>query len=529
MSPRRIAVAAVVLAAWTGGVVALVRREYFRPNVERLAEAAARVNPGAVFYTVMQGDRQIGFASSTIDTAAKEITAVDYLVADVPVAGGVHRMQARTTVGLSRGLRVRHFDVDITSDGAPVRASGTVDGDSVILLQVASGPGASRVARRLPINGPILLPSLAPLALALGQEPHVGKSYLFQVFDPAVMAAGEASLSVRAESTFVVNDSSVFDSTSGRYRAVLPVPIHAWRMETEGGSGFAGWVDEQGRVVQTTTLGLRLERRPYEVAFENWRIENAANGTAAAADRDILGITAITAGKKLTRELPVLRVRLLDTDLKGFDINGGRQTLRGDTLTIMRESPDSVAPMPLPSPAGQHWNAERVSRSTAGGGPRLIMSSPPAEIRRLTRRILAPKYDPALNAARINQWVHDSLVAKTTAGVPDALHVLRSLSGDCNEHTLLFIAMARSAGIPARAAAGLVYIDGKFYYHAWPEVFLRGWVAVDPTFGQFPADAAHLRFTIGSLEKQDRLFRLINSLRIDVLPAQSAPSPALRP
>src|SRR5205814_2129834 len=91
--------------------------------------------------------------------------------------------------------------------------------------------------------------------------------------------------------------------------------------------------------------------------------------------------------------------------------------------------------------------------------------------------------DPSVVARRINAWVYDSLRPVVTIGIPSALHVLRTRRGDCNEHTQLFVALARAAGIPARSVAGLAYVDGKFYYHAWPEVLLRGWVAVDPTFG----------------------------------------------
>ena len=62
-----------------------------------------------------------------------------------------------------------------------------------------------------------------------------------------------------------------------------------------------------------------------------------------------------------------------------------------------------------------------------------------------------------------------------------------------------------------------MYLNGRFYFHAWPEVYLRGWVAVDPTFGQFPANAAHLRFTIGGMAQQIDLLRLIGHLGIDVV------------
>jgi transglutaminase-like putative cysteine protease len=104
-----------------------------------------------------------------------------------------------------------------------------------------------------------------------------------------------------------------------------------------------------------------------------------------------------------------------------------------------------------------------------------------------------------------------------TISVPSAVQVLETRRGDCNEHTVLFVALARAMGIPARTAAGLVYLNGRFYYHAWPEVYLRDWVAVDPTFGQVPADAAHIRFTIGGLARQMELIRLIGHLGIKVL------------
>ena len=42
-------------------------------------------------------------------------------------------------------------------------------------------------------------------------------------------------------------------------------------------------------------------------------------------------------------------------------------------------------------------------------------------------------------------------------------------------------------------------------------------VSVDPTFGQFPADAAHLRFTVGGLGRQAEMIRLMGRLRIDVV------------
>ncbi|MGH7751188.1 MAG: transglutaminase-like domain-containing protein, partial [Gemmatimonadales bacterium] len=133
------------------------------------------------------------------------------------------------------------------------------------------------------------------------------------------------------------------------------------------------------------------------------------------------------------------------------------------------------------------------------------------------RQIVGRERGPRRVAELLNQWVYGTLRKEITVSVPSATQVLDSRRGDCNEHTVLYVALARSLGLPTRTAAGVVSVGGRFYYHAWPEVYLGGWVAVDPTLGQFPADASHLRFTIGGLARQVELVRLIGQLRLEVL------------
>jgi len=235
-----------------------------------------------------------------------------------------------------------------------------------------------------------------------------------------------------------------------------------------------------------------------------------------SGDRDILETTAIAANKRMDRRIDALRVRLSNVSLAGFDLVGQRQRLAGDTLIITAQ-PDStmVAPYQL-SP--RLLDAPRDSVNTR---PEPLLQSRDPRILKVAVRIRGRERDPRVVAERLNAWVHDSVSSRVTFGVPNALEVLRTRTGDCNEHTQLFVALARGLGIPARIASGLAYVDGKFYYHAWPEVLLGDWVAVDPTFGQFPADAAHIRFVVGGLTRQTELLRLMGNLKIDVLAATS--------
>jgi hypothetical protein len=504
-------VGGAIIVAWIAGLAVLVRREYFRPQVERLAEAAKRVAPGVVYYGVMQGERQVGFASSIIDTTGASITVRDYFAADLPVGGQARRASGRMNVTLSRALRMTDFDLELNTEGAPLHATGHVEHDSVLVLAIGSG-SAKPDTQRVSLTGPVLLPTIVPLALALSEPPKVGKHYVLPVFNPASMASADMGFDVQAESSFVVSDSAAYDSTAARWKGIRPATLRAWQVSGKSTAGFSGWIDEQGRIVQTTLLGFELRRLPYELAFENWRATSGRD--AVTRDRDILEMTAIAANKRMTSHVGVLRVRLTGVDLTGFDLNGQRQRLTGDTLTVTSE-PERALSTSLTLPMS--------GRDPQNTRPEPLLESRDPKIISLARQLAGTERNPRVVAERINTWVHDSLRKRITFGVPNALQVLQSRTGDCNEHTQLFVALARAAGLPARIAAGLAYVDGKFFYHAWPEVLFDDWVAVDPTFGQFPADAAHLRFVIGGVARQTELLRLMGNLKIDVLAASDAP------
>lgn len=507
-------VGGTIIAAWLVGLALLIRREYFQPQLERLAEAGHRVAPGVVYYGVMQGERLIGFASSTVDTSESSITMADYFVADLPVGGTARRASARTNVTLSRALRMWKFDLSIQTQGPAINATGEISGDSVLVLTIASGNEKPTI-QRIPLSGPILLPTLVPLAIALGEGPKVGRHYVLPVFDPSSMTPRDLGLDIRAESLFVVDDSAVVDSATSRWRGVQPDTIRAWQVISQSKGGFTGWIDDQGRIMQTTQLGLELRRMPYEVAFANWRAD--VSHATVTSDRDILETTAIAANKRMDRRVDSLRLRLSNVDLNGYDLNGQRQRLAHDTLVVSPE-PDSAMV------ARYRLSSQNIARPQDSATTRAepLLQSRDLRIVKQAVRIRGSERDPRIVAEKINTWVHDSIRSRVTFGVPNALEVLRTREGDCNEHTQIFVALARAIGLPARIAAGLAYVDGKFYYHAWPEVLLGDWVPVDPTFGQFPADAAHIRFVIGGLPRQTELLRLMGNLRIDVLSANAA-------
>jgi hypothetical protein len=507
--------ALVIVVLWAGALAGLVRRDVLRTPAQAYAELALRVNPGNVFYAVEQNGVLIGYASSTIDTLPDAITFRDELVADLNVGGTMQRAVARTDVRLSRGFALRSFALDVDAAGTPMRVTGRTEGDSAIAY-VMDGMGMPTDTQRIATDGPVLVPTLLPLATILKGEPKVGKSATFRTFDPQAMGPKDITLEILAESLFVVDDSARFDAGQAKWVSALKDTVRAWQLGASDGRGFNGWVDAQGRVVLTTQAGgLTLRRMAYEMAFENWRLASAAGSTTPLGD-DVLEASAIASNVALPdRPLTRLELRLMAPSLSGFDINGGRQALNVNELVITTEPAAALVPTYTLPPAPAHrqrFRAELAAEPLLQTGAQSII--------RQAVQIAGNSRDPREIVEKLNRWVYENIDKVPTFSIPNAVAVLNDKRGDCNEHTQLFTAMARSLGIPTRIASGLAYVNGKFYYHAWAEVFLGDWVAVDPTFGQFPADAAHVRLITGGLTRQAELLRLIGSLNIEVQDAR---------
>jgi len=151
--------------------------------------------------------------------------------------------------------------------------------------------------------------------------------------------------------------------------------------------------------------------------------------------------------------------------------------------------------------------------------PEPLIQSDHERIRSLVRSIFGevPPPEPLAKSRLLMDWIRRNIEPRPVLSLPDALSTLENRMGDCNEHAMLFAALARAAGIPARVEAGLVYMRGKFYYHAWNLLFLGRWVTADALFGQLPADATHLRLATGSTQQQVDLAGVIGNITIEIL------------
>jgi transglutaminase-like putative cysteine protease len=121
--------------------------------------------------------------------------------------------------------------------------------------------------------------------------------------------------------------------------------------------------------------------------------------------------------------------------------------------------------------------------------------------------------------------VYNNVRTTFSAQLSNALEVLDHMEGDCTEHSVLFIGLARAAGIPAREVAGLIYVESArpgFYFHQWATVWVGKWIDVDPTFNQPLADVTHIKLAEGDLFHQAKLIPIIGQIQVQVV--EGAPS-----
>ena len=512
---RRIHVSASVLVIWFAMIGWQVRREYFQPELTRLAEAALSLAPGINFYTLRLGDRTVGQATSRLDTVSSGFQLEDVMILDLPALGQTGSAVVRTRVSLSPALVMDSFSFSLDSEIGRFRADGVLGADSTLQVTIDAGGSLQEVSYRL--AEPPIFSAALPIRIAMAGELKVGNTLRLPVFDPCTLSTRAVEIQVLEHDTLVVADSASYDAASKRWAPSRYDSIPVWKIaEIHGGVQVESWVDEDGRVIRASSpLGFTMEKTEYELARQAQ--EDASGQLSLAIDEDVILSTAIRSDVDLgaVEEHDVLRFRLTGVELSGFQLDGGRQTLSGDTLTVRRENWDAVDPgFSLPyklMDLGETLEAQPLIQSD---DPRIQ-----EEARRAVGRWLR---NPKEAAGRLTTRVDRMLSKSVTISIPSALQVLESRQGECNEHTVLYVAMARALGLPARTAVGLVYLNGSFFYHAWPEVWLGEWVAVDPRFGQYPADAAHIRFVVGGLAQQVEIIRLIGRLNIEVLESTPA-------
>jgi transglutaminase-like putative cysteine protease len=500
--PRSITrpVSILLLVAWIAAMAALVNRSYLQASSATLATDLARYGSAAVWRGVYYRGEKIGFTVSQTVSNDEGFQIEEDGRLQMSLLGATTAATIHTSAQVDAEFALQSFAFSLDPGTGPLEVRGRLDGKK-LTLEIKTAAGTRTDVREL-AEPPALSLNLARRLANSGLT--AGSRHRWTIFDPATLSNAPIELEV-GKRELVYN---------------LGRPTPAFRVQMAfAGLKTTSWVTDTGEVIrEESPLGLITVRESAESARAmavSRRLQVDMLQTAAVVPRQMR--TRITEPRDVRR----MRLRVDGVDLSSGDLRGVNQRVDGNLVEL--RDPRQLEPEPADSSA------------TAYLAPEPFIESEAPEIRSEAETAVHGATSTRDRAEKLTRYVNALLDKKPTVSLPSAREVLRTRVGDCNEHTALYVAMARAAGIPARIAVGLVFVHGAFYYHAWPEVYIdelpsgsgqaRGlWLPVDPTLNQFPADATHLRLARGGLDKQAAILPMIGRLKIDVVDLELAPN-----
>ena len=432
-----------------------------------------------VFY---RGEK-IGYATQTITPKSKGYTLADRSVLNLNLLGTVQPATTRLEMEANEDWILERFDFELNSKNVRFRARGSVR-ENKLALEVDSG-GHKSAHEIILSQAPYLLAALKPYVVT--QQLETGKKFFFSTFDPSTLSQQVTTVVIEGREQIRVGDRTE--------------PAIKLRQSYRGISVIS-WVDGQGRTLK--------EESPAGLSILRQSLQEAKNLPARGMSLDIIAQTAIPIATPIANALTkqTLTLRLSGVHLGNFQLAGARQRLDSDRLEIRREELKQVRAHKIPL---------KEARLQSYLQPTPFLQSDHPSIRALAAQILQGETNALRAALKIKDWVYKEIAKEPTVSIPNALEVLQTKKGDCNEHTVLFNALARAAGIPAKTVVGVVYLRGAFYYHAWSEIWLGEWISLDSVLNQFPADVTHIKFLEGEIDRQIDILQLIGNLKIEVL------------
>lgn len=283
------------------------------------------------------------------------------------------------------------------------------------------------------------------------------------------------------------------------------------------------WTDAKGQALKMTVLGLQLET--YRTT------KTVALGPVEAVEVDLGERTIVKVKHRLpephkTKQI-VYRARLADGNPAETFANCPSQSVRRIDDHTAEIIVRALRPNEITVPTAE---ASAAKPTEADVKPNNLIQSDDEVILAMAKEVAADQTDAWIVARTFEKYVDDLVTTKTfSQAIASAADVARSREGDCTEHAVLFAALCRARGIPARVAIGLVYVgrEGGFAYHMWNEVWIKDqWIPMDATRGMGGIGAAHVKIADSDLSSASPVSALlpvaqvIGQLALEILSAE---------
>ncbi len=461
-------------------------------NKQTEPSKTASITPAADFNgkenwrNILQNDKKIGFSHSRYTRTDQGFRFSESLFMRINTMGLVQDIGLKTNGLLNPDFSLKSFDFEIESGRFNFSAVGTI-ADKILNLETRSV--GSDQTYQINISDDLYFTSGIVQAASAGNL-KPGDRISLKIFDPIAMGQEPIHLQVQEPEEITI---------MGEPRKALRISL-----EYKGAQQLA-WIDADGDILREQGfLGIVLEKTSRQEAI---------NGLPIQPSQDLTEIASIPANLNIADPMGLqqLRIEITGTGDYSGQLHGGRQDFHSPVLTITKESVASHRSDQAPEPS-----LEDRSRFLK---PSPFIQSDHVAIQRLAAELVLPGDAPLDKALKLITWIQAHIQKRPVISLPDAVATLTNRAGDCNEHAVLFAALARAAGVPTKIEAGVVFLRQRFFYHAWNSIYVGEWITVDALFDQIPADVTHIRLASGIQEDQLDILSLIGKLKIHILEA----------
>ncbi|MFH1093034.1 MAG: transglutaminase domain-containing protein [Candidatus Omnitrophota bacterium] len=393
---------------------------------------------------------------------------------------------------VDENYRLNNFQFDLNSGLHTMNVQGQMLDARSLEVSITSQGSVSKKTIKLNDERGVLIANIISPFSSFG-ELKVGKRYNLSVFNPFSLELESLQIRVSGKE-FIEHDKKQVEAyvLKSDYRGLEQT---AWVNENgeilREETGL-GWVLVKGDANDVTNMYKNMEKTDLELA----EMVSVASNIILPEE----GLSSLS-----------LKISGIDDD---FDLKNQRQQVVLTTdgakiITINKERVDLTKTLSIPVKEKEE-NSDFLLATD-------FIQSENDEIKNLALKIINNEKNAYLAAKKINKWIFANIRKVPVVSIPSAVDVLKTKEGDCNEHTVLFAALGRSIGIPVKVNVGLAYTGGRFYYHAWPSVYIGVWVDMDPTFGQDIADVTHIKLIEGDIDKQLDIVRLLGRIKLEVI------------
>jgi len=433
-------------------------------------------------YGIYVNNEKIGYSISKEERTKTGIRISEKSFMNISAYGMTQEITTYTVSEADKDLNLKSFSFELVSGGHTVRTNGEIENDSIFLTIESAGEKKN-------------------VSISIGDKPFI----------PASLERVVQQLKLTDDS---VCHYSIFEPTSEK---VVDIEIYKKgkkEIELDGEKYITDevivtmlglvsklYVAQDGKLLmELSPMGIMMKREPLE------EIENFAKGSTGLK---IYETYAIYPAGKITNprksHLLVAQLEGIIPDYK-FPTDERQKYERGKiTVNVMEPALD--------------FSIESIDKSkfTLFLESTSFIPCNDVELVNLAKEITGTGEPEWEDVKKIMDWVYKNIKKSPTFSIPYAKDVLKTREGDCNEHAVLFAALARAIGVPTKVVVGIVYVDGAFYYHAWNEVYWGQWVACDPVFGQELADATHIKLEEGTLLDFVKVVKIVGQLQIKII------------